>query len=101
MAERQTSGQHIGGFTPFNFEITGLLREGTNSLVVKVDNKRHPEAVPTVNADWWNFGGITRPVTLIETPSTYIGDYYVQLKKNDKDTVEGGYNWMVLPKSKR
>lgn len=86
-------GRHIGGFTPFNFEITGLLREGTNSLVVKVDNKRHPEAVPTVNADWWNFGGITRPVTLIETPSTYIRDYYVQLKKNDKDTVEG---WVQL-----
>lgn len=60
---------------------------------MKVDNKRHPEAVPTVNADWWNFGGITRPVTLIEMPSTYIRDYYVQLKKNDKNTVEG---WVQL-----
>ena len=77
-------GRHIGGFTPFNFEITNLLKEGTNSLVVKVDNKRLPEAVPTVNADWWNFGGITRPVTLIEMPATYIRDYYVQLAKEDR-----------------
>lgn len=65
-------GSHIGGFTAFNFEITNLLKEGVNSLVVKVDNKRRPEGVPTVNADWWNFGGITRPVTLVEVPSTYI-----------------------------
>lgn len=86
-------GRHVGGFTPFNFEITQLLKDGTNSLVVKVDNKRHPEGVPTVNADWWNYGGITRPVTLVETPSTYVRDYYVQLKKNDKNTIEG---WVQL-----
>jgi len=86
-------GKHIGGFTPFNFEITNLLKEGLNSLVVKVDNKRLPEAVPTVNADWWNFGGITRPVTLVEMPSTYIRDYYVQLQKNDKNVIEG---WVQL-----
>ena len=86
-------GRHIGGFTPFNFEITNLLKEGTNSLVVKVDNKRLPEAVPTVNADWWNFGGITRPVTLIEMPATYIRDYYVQLAKDDKNMIEG---WVQL-----
>ena len=86
-------GTHIGGFTPFNFEITDLLKEGTNSLVVKVDNKRRPEAVPTVNADWWNYGGITRPVTLVEMPATYIRDYYVQLKKNEENTIEG---WVQL-----
>lgn len=86
-------GSHIGGFTPFNFEITDLLKAGENSLVVKVDNKRKPEAVPTVNSDWWNFGGITRPVSLVEMPSTFIQDYYVQLKKNEKNVIEG---WIKL-----
>ncbi len=86
-------GSHIGGFTGFNFEITDKLSDGENSLVVKVDNKRKPEAVPTVNSDWWNFGGITRPVTLIETPSTFIESYYVQLDKNDTRTIEG---WVRL-----
>src|SRR6185369_7054362 len=33
-------GQHEGGFTPFNFELTNLLRDRGNFLVVKVDNKR-------------------------------------------------------------
>ena len=81
-------GSHTGGFTPFNFEVTGKLREGENSLVVKVDNKRHPEAVPTVNADWWNYGGITRPVTLVETPGTFIRDYSLQLSPTDKNRID-------------
>src|SRR5690349_809689 len=38
-------GQHEGGFTPFNFEITNLLRNSGNFLVVKVDNKRRRDAV--------------------------------------------------------
>lgn len=82
-------GSHIGGFTPFNFEVTDKLKEGINSLVVKVDNKRHADAVPTLNSDWWNFGGITRPVTLVETPTTFIRDYYIQLAKDDKNTING------------
>src|SRR5678815_2183652 len=58
-------GRHVGGFTPFEFEVTGKLRPAGNSLVVKVDNTRHLEAVPTVNTDWWNYGGLTRDVTLL------------------------------------
>ncbi|HET7732188.1 MAG TPA: glycoside hydrolase family 2 TIM barrel-domain containing protein [Paludibacter sp.] len=86
-------GQHVGGFTPFNFEVTGMLKNGENSLVVKVDNKRKLDAVPTLNSDWWNYGGITRQVTLIETPATFVRDYYVQLKKSDKNTING---WVQL-----
>jgi len=86
-------GQHIGGFTPFNFEVTGLLKNGENSLVVKVDNKRKFEAVPTVNSDWWNYGGITRQVTLIETQKTFVRDYYIQLNKSDKNIING---WIQL-----
>ncbi len=38
-------GRHEGGFTPFNFEITRLVRERGNFLIVKVDNKRRRDAV--------------------------------------------------------
>lgn len=71
-------GSHVGGFTPFNIEVTEKLN-AHNSLVLKVDNKRKLEAVPTVNADWWNFGGITRQVSLVSVPSNYIRDYMIQL----------------------
>ncbi|NDW08574.1 glycoside hydrolase family 2 protein [Dysgonomonas sp. 520] len=86
-------GKHIGGFTPFNFEVTNLLKDGENSVVVKVDNKRIPEGVPTIITDWWNYGGITRDVKLIETPETFIRDYYLQLKKNENTKIEG---WIQL-----
>jgi beta-glucuronidase len=66
-------GMHKGGFTPFNFEVPPeLLKEKGNFLVVKVDNKRHADEIPTLNTDWWNYGGITREVKLIETPGTFI-----------------------------
>lgn len=81
-------GRHTGGFTPFNFEITGLLKEN-NSLVVKVDNKRLKEGVPTLNTDWWNYGGITRDVKLIEVPAVFIRDYKVQLKNDSPEIIEG------------
>jgi len=75
-------GTHVGGFTPFHFEVTGQLKETDNSLVVMVDNTRHLEAVPTVNTDWWNYGGITRDVKLIEVPETYI-DRFTVIPQND------------------
>ena len=68
-------GTHEGGFTPFNFEITDLVKANDNYLVVKADNKRLKEAVPALNTDWWNYGGITRDVMLIEEPSVFIRDY--------------------------
>ena len=91
-------GSHIGGFTPFNFEIPdSVLKEKNNFLVVRVDNKRGKEEVPTVNTDWWNYGGITRSVDLVEVPPTFIEDYSIHLKKEGagaipktkKATIEG------------
>ena len=86
-------GQHEGGFTPFNFEITKLVRDTGNFLVVKVDNKRRLDAVPTLMTDWWNYGGLTREVKLIETPSTFVYDYLIQLQKGSRQRVSG---WVKL-----
>jgi beta-glucuronidase len=89
----QKLGRHEGGFTPFNFEITSLVREKDNFLVVKVDNKRRRDAVPTLNTDWWNYGGLTRDVNLVEVPDTFIEDYFLQLKKGSMDEIAG---WVKL-----
>jgi len=86
-------GQHEGGFTPFNFEITKLVRDTGNFLVVKVDNKRRLDAVPTLMTDWWNYGGLTREVKLIETPATFVQDYLIQLQKGSRQRVSG---WVKL-----
>ena len=76
-------GHHIGGFTPFNYDISDMLKEGENILIVKVDNKRHAEDVPTQIFDWWNYGGITRDVKLVKVTPVYLEDYNVQLQKAD------------------
>lgn len=84
--------KHIGGYTPFNIEVTDLVKKGENSLIVKVDNKRMLEGVPTVNSDWWNYGGITRSVYVVTVPETFIRDYSVQLS-SDRKKIEG---WVLL-----
>ena len=74
-------GHHIGGFTPFNYDVTDLLVDGENTVIVKVDNKRHAEDVPTQIFDWWNYGGITRDVLLVNVAPLYIENYSLQLQK--------------------
>ena len=86
-------GRHEGGFTPFNFEITKLVRDTGNFLIVKVDNKRRRDAVPTLITDWWNYGGLTRQVKLVETPTTFVQDYFIQLQKGSRDRIAG---WVKL-----
>ncbi|RNL52562.1 glycoside hydrolase family 2 protein [Pedobacter jejuensis] len=80
-------GTHKGGFTPFQFEVTGKLKAGSNSIVVKADNTRKPDEIPTVNTDWWNYGGITRDVYLAELPEHFISDYKLQLEKGSNNSL--------------
>ncbi len=67
-------GQHEGGFTPFQFDITDLL-DAENSIVLAVDNTRKDDGIPAKDFDWWNYGGITRPVWILKIPDTYIHSY--------------------------
>lgn len=82
-------GVHKGGFTPFQYEVTGKLKVGVNSVVVKVDNTRRQDEIPTINTDWWNYGGLTRDVFLAELPKQFIADYQVQLAKGNTQRIEG------------
>src|SRR5258707_3504935 len=86
-------GEHEGGFTPFDFEITGRVRSSSNFLILRINNTRGREQVPTVNTDWWNYGGITRPVTLVEVPETFVQDYFIQLEKGSTHQIKG---WVQL-----
>ena len=80
-------GEHEGGFTPFAFEVTGVVRPRDNSIVVKVDNTRRADALPALNTDWWNYGGLTRGVRLVETPRVFVRDAVVQLAKENTSVV--------------
>jgi beta-glucuronidase len=86
-------GEHEGGFTPFDFEATNLVREGDNFLIVEVSNVRHVDGVPASRTDWWNYGGITRDVALIEVPGIFVQDYVVQLARGSSKEIAG---WIQL-----
>jgi Beta-galactosidase/beta-glucuronidase len=86
-------GSHEGGFTPFQFEITNKVKEGENTIIVKANNNRLGNGLPGYGYDWFNYGGITRSVDLIETTNTYIEDYSIQLKKGSLNKVLG---WIQL-----
>ena len=89
-------GTHVGGFTPFQFEVTDHLKDKDNFLVVKVDNKRLREGVPTVNMDWWNYGGITRSVNLVSVSDVHIKDYKIELSKDHKRIM----GWVAMSEKK-
>ena len=71
--------QHEGGFTPFVVEVTDTLRAQGNRLVVGVDSKHDAQSIPGEITDWDLYGGITRPVKLIQAPATFIDDATLRL----------------------
>jgi len=101
-------GEHEGGFLPFQFEITEIVKkEEENLLVMKVDNTHSADTIPpglpeiahnyppTV-FDFFPYGGIHRPVLLYSTAQDYIKDITVitEIKQTQgivkyKVTVEG------------
>jgi len=91
-------GQHEGGFTAFQFEVTSLLQSGENTVLVNANNIRGENNIPTNITDWWNYGGITRSVNLIEVPETYISDYFIQLEKGKTTDIKG---WVKLEGSQK
>lgn len=85
-------GRHEGGFTPFALEVTGRLRATGNRLVVGVDSERDALDVPPPVTDWEDYGGITRPVRLIEVAETFIDDSWVRLTRNGKIAADVALN---------
>ncbi|MBQ8955158.1 MAG: hypothetical protein IJ048_13695 [Clostridia bacterium] len=59
--------EHRGGFSTFRVDLTGISCE---TLTVKVDNVA-PDVYPQ-RADFTFFGGLYRPVRLIEVPAAHI-----------------------------
>jgi beta-glucuronidase len=81
--------EHQGGFTPFDCEVTKTLRDGDNFVILSADNTRLPDGVPTLETDWWNYGGITRDVLLVDVPDLFIDDYDLHLNRADRSEIDG------------
>lgn len=75
----QKQGNHIYGYTPFEFDITEAVRWGEDNFVsVRIDNSRQP------GSRWYSGSGITRNVWMkavdslhVDTFGTYITTPYI------------------------
>lgn len=72
-------GQHTGGYSPFSFDITPALKDGKNTVVVKVwdptDDSYQPRGkqVKEPNGIWYTpVSGIWQTVWLEPVPKNYI-----------------------------
>ena len=63
-------GVHRDPYTPFELPATGLRPGMPNRLVVRVDYRRSK----ALREGWWNWGGITRPVSLVARGSVVMHD---------------------------
>jgi beta-glucuronidase len=81
--------EHEGGFTPFDCDITSAARTGDNSVVILVDSTRIPDGVPTLKTDWYNYGGLTRDVSILTVPTAFIDDFDLHLDRASRSKIEG------------
>ncbi|PQJ77118.1 glycoside hydrolase family 2 protein [Polaribacter glomeratus] len=68
------AGAHIGGYIGFTIDITNLISEGNNDILVRADNSNNPEVIPSQKSDFFIFGGITRDVWLVTLPENYLSN---------------------------
>lgn len=68
------AGEHIRkGYTAFTLFVTPFLREGVNTVSVRVDNSFDEHMLPRGrSSDWAHDGGIYRPVQLLSTPKVFV-----------------------------
>jgi len=90
----QHVGRHEGGYTAFNFEVTDTLRDGDNTIIVRVDAFLDDSSIPTMRtSDFWKYGGITRDVHLVSLPETHVSQYHVYLADRERGEIRG---WVQL-----
>jgi beta-glucuronidase len=63
-------GVHHSPYTPFELPARGLRPGRPNTLVVRVDYRRDK----ALREGWWNWGGITRPVSLVSRGPVVLHD---------------------------
>jgi beta-glucuronidase len=84
----ELAAYHVGGYTPFTVNITKHIKYNTiNFIAVEVDNSWTELTVPGARIGdnpsaqffpWYEFGGITRDVSLLVTDKIYIKNQKIE-----------------------
>lgn len=74
------AGGHPYGYSSFFVDLTPYLKEGENTIAVKVDNSQQK------TCRWYSGSGIFRNVWLKETGNTHIANWGIQITTPSLDT---------------
>ena len=78
-------GLYRGGFSPFRFDITDMVKNGEEAdIVVRVDNRTWSGTVPSDNIGWQHFGGLYREVYLLRQPAVRPENLAVSVKIDEE-----------------
>src|SRR5947209_7894924 len=76
--------QRLGGYLPFEYEITPYLTAGVNQLELLVDGgfgldvPPDRPGQPSVSVDYWQPAGLYREVSLAAVPATFLADVFAK-----------------------
>lgn len=62
---------HKGGYTAFRYDVTGLLKKGTNRVDVRVDNT-YDQTIAPISGDFNMYGGLYRRVYLVTVNPVHV-----------------------------
>ena len=94
-----SAGGHVGGFAPFEIDISRLVKFDTaNLVVIRVDSRLNASSVPPIGVDWYNYGGVYRDVILGGYGTGFFEDITVRTKMSGEIGIAletGGYDSMA------
>ena len=78
---RKNAGRHLGGFTPFELDVTELVKEGDNVIAIRVVNESVADKLASGSSYAGHpLGGITRKIKLFALPSIHLSKLHVATK---------------------
>ena len=87
----QPLGEHVSAYLPVELEVTDLIKEKNNRLLVILDGKEDEDVPPFGFAvDYLTFSGIYREVYLVDEPETYLRNIFVEA--NSRGEVKVSYD---------
>lgn len=79
------AGYHMGGMTPYEVNITPLLRKGSNKLELTVRSESKADMLGSLTQyAAHQMGGILRKVTLFAVPDLYVSDLRIVTDLDDR-----------------